>query len=74
MGDGAGNVKADDVPRLKGCLPARLAPLTTETAVVSTSGAISATGPTLALGTSFVNVNCAAFEIRAVQPGDGPVI
>ena len=52
---------------LKGCLPARLAPLTTETAAVSASAAA------LALWTSFVDVQRAAFEIRTVKAGDGPV-
>jgi hypothetical protein len=52
---------------LEGCLPARLAPLATETA------AISATAATLALGTGFIDVQRAAPEIRAVQAGDGPV-
>ena len=49
---------------LKGCLPARLAPLTAETAAVSA---------TLDLGTGFIDVQCPAFEIRAVQAGDSPV-
>src|SRR5262249_20131730 len=49
------------------CLPARLAPLTTETATVSAAAA------TLALGTSFIDVQSATSKIRAVQAGDGPV-
>jgi hypothetical protein len=48
-------------------LPARFAPLTTETA------AVSAAATTLRLGTSFIDVQGAAFEIRTVQAGDGPV-
>ena len=50
-----------------GCLPAGLAPLTAETA------AVSATAATLGLGTRFIDVQRAAFEIRAVQAGDSPV-
>jgi hypothetical protein len=49
------------------CLSAGLAPLTTETATVSAPAA------TLALGPGFIDVEGAAFEIRAVQAGDGPV-
>ena len=52
---------------LEECLPARLAPLTTETA------AVSATAATLDLGAGFIDVQCAAFEIRAVQAGYSPV-
>ena len=52
---------------LKGCLPARLAPL------MSVTAAVSSTAATLDLGTSFIDVQCAAFEIRSVQASDGPV-
>ena len=52
---------------MDGRLPARLTPLTTETA------AGSATAAALGFGTSFIDVQCATFEIRAVQAGDGPV-
>jgi hypothetical protein len=51
---------------LKGSLPARLAPLTAETAV-------STTAATLALRTGFIYVQRAAFEIRAIQASDGPL-
>lgn len=54
---------------LKGCLPARLAPLTAEPAAVSATSAASA----LALGTSFIYVQCAAFEVGAIQAGNSPV-
>jgi len=49
-----------------GFLPARLAPLTSETAAVSAA-------TTLGLRTSLIDVQRAAFEIRTVQAGDGPV-
>jgi hypothetical protein len=52
---------------LKGCLPARFAPLPTETA------GVSAAATTLGLGASFIDVQRAAFEIGTVQTGDGPV-
>jgi hypothetical protein len=52
---------------LKGCLPARLAPLASETA------AISATAATLTLGPGFIDIQRTTSEIRAVQAGDGPV-
>jgi hypothetical protein len=52
---------------LKGYLPARLAPLASETA------AARATAAALAFGTSFIDVQCAAFEICAVQGGYGPI-
>jgi len=52
---------------LKGCLPARLAPL------MSVTAAVSSTAATLDPGTSFIDVQCAAFEIRSVQASDGPV-
>jgi hypothetical protein len=58
----------DGRPRaLKDCLPARLAPLTTETAAVSATAAVRR------LGAGFIDVQCAAFEIHAVQAGDSPV-
>ena len=37
------------------------------------AAAASATTATLALGTGFIDVQCTAFEIRAVQAGDRPV-
>jgi hypothetical protein len=55
---------------LTGFLPARFAPLTRVTAAASATAAATAT---LALGASFIDVHCPAFEIRAVQTGDGPV-
>jgi hypothetical protein len=58
---------------IKGCLPTRLTALTTESAAVSATTAVSAATATLALGTGFIDVQCAAFEIRAVQTGDSPV-
>ena len=54
---------------LEGCLPARFAPLAAETAAVATT----ATAATLGLGAGFIDVQCAAFEIRAVQAGDCPI-
>jgi len=55
-------------PPLKVVLPARFAPLATETAGVSAT-----TAKSLVLGTSFIDVQRAAPEIGAVQAGDGPV-
>jgi hypothetical protein len=51
----------------KGLLPARFAPLTAETA------AASATAAALGLGTSFIDVQRATFEIRAIQAGNRAV-
>ena len=50
---------------LKSSLPARLASLTSVTA--------TAAAGTLALGTSFIDVQRAAVEVRAVQTGDRTV-
>jgi hypothetical protein len=62
-----------DGRRIEGLLPAWFAPLTRKTAAAAAVSAAASATTALSLGTSFIDIQRAAFESHAIQASDGLV-